>query len=452
MTDRWWDKLSAHFRISNGFPLPDVMRGQAERELLRLCPGTLDDAIDRIVEDAALSQSLVDSLGMGLTWFNRESQGILGLVEVYRRQLISTGRTTFWVWSAGCSMGQEPYSIAIALLEAGARPIILATDLNREHIRIAETGRYRPGKLDMIAPHLLEKYFHRSKRGMREVTQELRHCVTFQHHNFATNQRPPAGWSNFDAVVCRNALIYYDTAEGSRIAENLCNALRPRGVLLVGAVERPLLHALRLGPISPGGIATYLGYDSSKEASEESPKKEKAKPRPKVVPSTPAGTGVTPIVKEKWKPRIQGSTDELSLDALLHEADQLLRKRDSIGACIELLNQTLIRFPLSSGAHLLLGLSLKRAGRSEEALTPLRAARFLDSKGWLAVYHLALCLESANHHTEAQAAFRDALALLRSGSPGSSTEIPGVGDLRVLASTVAEHCTQRLSFEGSDRR
>jgi chemotaxis protein methyltransferase CheR len=155
MSEDWWQKLATHFRVAYGFPLPPVMRGQAERELKNLCPGTLEDAMDAVIADVSLSQSLVDTLGMGLTWFNRERQSIDALVEAYRKQIRAGGRTTFWIWSAGCSMGQEPYSVAMALLEAGAHPIILATDINREHLRLASVGRYRRSKLDMVSPQLL---------------------------------------------------------------------------------------------------------------------------------------------------------------------------------------------------------------------------------------------------------------------------------------------------------
>ncbi len=415
------------------------MRAQAERELLRLCPGTLDDAIQDVIADPALSQSLVDALGMGLTWFNRESQGIVGLVEAFRRQLRQTGRTTYWVWSAGCSMGQEPYSIAIALLEAGARPIILATDLNREHLRIAAKGHYRPSKLDMIPPSLLEKYFKMTASGMRRVSAELQRCVTFALHNFATDEHPPSGWSDFDAVVCRNALIYYEAKEGARIARSLSNALRPRGVIVVGAVERPMLHELKLGTVSAAGIATLTA----------------SKPAPQARSlSAPAQTGLRVAANEmapKADKAPETQSQAPSLEDVLDEADRLTRSQGRSAECIQLLSSALARFPLSAAVHLLLGLSLKREGQTQEALTPLRAARFLDSKGWLSVYHLASCLESENQHGEAQLAYRDTLALLRAGNPGTSSDIPGVGDLRTLASTVAEHCTHRLSSSSAAR-
>ncbi len=446
MSESWWNKLATHFRSAHGFPLPTTMRGQAEREVLRLAPGSLDDAIDTIVASASLSQELVDALGMGLTWFNREGLSIAGLVDAFRQERRATRRTTFWAWSAGCSMGQEPYSLAMALLEAGAQPIILATDINREHLRIAAKGQYRPQKLDMIPPSLLDKYFRRTPSGMRQVRPELRRCITFEKHNFAIEQRPPAGWSNFDAVVCRNALIYYEIGDAIRIASSLCAALRPQGQLVLGAVERPLLNELQLATISAAGVATVpnqgqstLGrqtFVSEREAKpSKQPAEEKLEPA-RAEPRTPAP-----------EPKHFGGAD---LQEILRVAERKSRKRDQSDACIEHLTQALVSYPLSSAVHLLLGLELKRSKRIQEALAPLRAARFLDSKGWLAVYHLAICLEEHGETQDAQLAFRDTLTLIQSGHAATSMEIPGIGDLDALATTVAEHCTHKLTFARAD--
>jgi chemotaxis methyl-accepting protein methylase len=454
MSEGWWDRLAAHFQVKNGFPLPVVMRAQAEREVKRLCPGPLERGIDTIIASTALTQTLVDSLGMGLTWFNRENRGILGLVAFFSQQMRTSDRSTFWLWSAGCSMGHEPYSIAMALLEAGARPVILATDLNREHLRIADKGRYRAEKLDMIPAPLLEKYFKPARGGLLEVVPELRRCVTFQLHNFATSKGPPPGWSNFDAVVCRNALIYYDSASGTRIASSLVAALREGGVILVGAVERPILRTLNLTEISEAGLAKKLPPDLAKtRAPERTPAPARAKPAPRQEAPRPAPArtkSTEPEKSAKTKPRARKRTHTPTVgggpEETLRMADEMSRDRSKTGECIELLSEALVRFPLSAATHLMLGLTLKRADRKGEAITPLRAARFLDSTGWLASYHLALCLEAENQAEEAQMAYRDTLALIEGGHPASSTEIPGVGDLKALASTVAEHCTRRLTY------
>lgn len=455
MNGDWWEQLSHHFLSTRGFPLPEVMRDQAERELRRFVPDSLDGAVEQIIASSAATQDLVDALGIGLTWFNREYQGITALVAAHNRMYKETGRNTTWLWSVGCSMGQEPYSIAIALLEADAHPLILATDFNREHLQIAKRGRYSEDKLRLVPPAIREKYFQKSRDGLFEVVPELRRCVTFEYHNFAIADRQPDGWDNLDGIICRNALIYYDPDEATRIASTLCRSLRPGGYFLVGSVDRPVLRRLKLLEVSSAGLARVaspqtLPITPKNESAEHISRAHRHTSTARMVTFEPAESKKDSEARKPRKQprstptsRNQDGTPPTDAEQLMRHADELLRSgRES--ECVALLQSGVERFPLAAAVHLMLGISLKRTGDMAGATVAFRAARFLDANGWLAAYYLASCLEFCDEPVEAQRNLRETLRLIESKKPACCTNIPGTGDLTTLATTIAASCRVRL--------
>ncbi len=144
------------------------------------------------------------------------------------------------IWSAACSTGEEPYSIAIALLESGTiaddRLAIRATDLVPAAVAHARTGTYPLDAFRMAAPDIRERWFH--ARGDGFVPDErLRARISFDCVDLLDAQRVAAE-GPFDAIVCRNVLEYGVTEPQRRaVIASLANALRPGGYLLVGYYE-----------------------------------------------------------------------------------------------------------------------------------------------------------------------------------------------------------------------
>jgi len=143
-------------------------------------------------------------------------------------------------WSAGCAGGEEPYSLAIALLEAGrGGDRIIATDLSAEALARARAARYEPWALRRVEGPRRERWF-RPADGRLEVVEPVRDLVELRRHNLARDEPP---W-RFDAVLCRNVLIYFEPAAAARALERLWGAVRPGGLLLLGPVELPLASGL----------------------------------------------------------------------------------------------------------------------------------------------------------------------------------------------------------------
>lgn len=155
---------------------------------------------------------------------------------------------TLRAWSAGCSIGAEPYSLAMTLLEERPdQPFrILATDLDEESLARARLGRYRQGEVGNVDRALRELYFAELGEEV-QVTNRIRALVRFARHDLLKDAYP----GNLDLILFRNVAIYF--ADGARldVLARLRGALRPGGILMIGATETILrpeslgLHQVR---------------------------------------------------------------------------------------------------------------------------------------------------------------------------------------------------------------
>ena len=194
---------------------------------------------------AAERDALIDRLTIGATWFFREQPSLDAMVAALQAHADAVGVRTVRVWSAGCATGQEAYTVAMMLLQAGLRPMVAATDINSEFLRVASAGRYSEHELRGVPPALLARYFRRDESGRFEVAPELRGRVSFARANLMTDPPPYTERTRFDAVICRNVLIYFDIWDAMRIVHKLEQACRPGGHTLLGAVEQPLVGQMR---------------------------------------------------------------------------------------------------------------------------------------------------------------------------------------------------------------
>jgi chemotaxis protein methyltransferase CheR len=144
------------------------------------------------------------------------------------------------IWSAGCASGEEPYSIAMLLSEAGyyqqAAFEIFASDLNQQVLARARRGHYRESAFRSTPPHLREKYFVRDPDGSWHISDEIRNRVSFGRLNIYDASRV-ALLGNLDVVFCRNVIIYFDEASKKIVINNLYNRLVDGGYLLLGHSE-----------------------------------------------------------------------------------------------------------------------------------------------------------------------------------------------------------------------
>jgi chemotaxis protein methyltransferase CheR len=211
---------------------------------------------------------LIDVVTTNKTDFFREPRHFNFLVDRVLQQPTSgdSAAGQFLVWSAGCSTGEEPYTLAMILSEyrlahPGFRFRILATDISTAVLAKAELGIYTSEAITPVQATLRMKYFLRSRdraSNRVRVSPELRRLVEFRRLNFMDADYGIA--ERADAIFCRNVIIYFDRPTQQRILRKLCDHLVPGGYLFVGHAET--LHDMNL-PVTPVAPAVYRRIDAA---------------------------------------------------------------------------------------------------------------------------------------------------------------------------------------------
>jgi chemotaxis protein methyltransferase CheR len=184
---------------------------------------------------------LLDLLTINETTFFRNKPQFELLSGVVLPELIAKkrreGSNHLKIWSAGCSSGQEPYSVAIKVLETVSFPDqwdikILASDISFRMLEIAHAGSYNPQQLRGLDEQRLNRYFA-FVDGEYKIIERVKRMVTFDYHNLKNDNRI----RDFDIIFCRNVMIYFDMAECVRLIERFANSLVKTGYMFIGHAE-----------------------------------------------------------------------------------------------------------------------------------------------------------------------------------------------------------------------
>lgn len=201
---------------------------------------SLDDLVMRILSGAepGLIDDVVDALLNQETSFFRDA-GVLDTLACAATRMEERAGRRLRIWSAACSTGQEPLSLAMLFCERHARtgqpmPEIRATDMSRRAIDRAVAGRYTQFEIQRGLPvgRMIEWF---EPDGAAWVARrDLRHKVLYARHNLIKDPMPPG---RFDMILCRNVLMYLPPALRRHVLEQLACVLRPDGLLVLGAGE-----------------------------------------------------------------------------------------------------------------------------------------------------------------------------------------------------------------------
>jgi len=228
-----------------GIDLDCYKRAQMERRLktylLRSGQANWPAFFRAMQDDPVQLGKLRDYLTINVSYFFRDADKFDYLRQHVVPELLQ-GRNKLQVWSAGCSNGHEPYSLAILLAEGTSiyrQHRILATDIDRSALALAETGGpYTAEEVAPIPPEVRSRYFtFRDDRYW--FTSTMRRKMTFQQHNLLTDPAipPESGAEGYDLIVCRNVVIYFTAEHKQNLYRRFHDALRPGGVLFVGGTE-----------------------------------------------------------------------------------------------------------------------------------------------------------------------------------------------------------------------
>jgi chemotaxis protein methyltransferase CheR len=189
--------------------------------------------------------SMIDSISTNLTSFFREESHFVRLRHIIQSTIEKSGhrgsKNSFKIWSAGCSTGEEPYTLAITLQEAtghkGLESSILATDISTKVLQIAEAGIYAQERTKGIALPILKKYFQvgtGQSEGHVRVKNELKSMIRFQRFNLMDSF---GAHNDYDIIFCRNVMIYFDKKTQNVLVNKFYNSLKIGGHFFVGHSE-----------------------------------------------------------------------------------------------------------------------------------------------------------------------------------------------------------------------
>ncbi|MHC4872665.1 MAG: CheR family methyltransferase [Planctomycetota bacterium] len=179
---------------------------------------------------------MLDAISTNVTSFYREAEHFDFLAERLQ-EWHAAGQSKFRIWSAASSSGEEPYTLAITLLEnlpAEVDARILATDISTKVLGQCREGVYREDKLDPVDFQLRAKYFDKCEEGFR-IRDVVKRKVLFKRLNLSTPPFPMKG--PLDVIFCRNVMIYFDNEVRTKLLNEAYRLLRPGGYLMVGHAE-----------------------------------------------------------------------------------------------------------------------------------------------------------------------------------------------------------------------
>lgn len=198
---------------------------------------------DRLRTDAAEAEALLNSVTINETYFYREDHQFACLVASMLPEIITRRAPgdLIRIWSMPCSTGEEPYSLALWLLEnwrlVDAYHVdIVGSDIDTAALQAAREGRFGARALSRLPADVLARYFEPEQDGMRRIIADLQGSVTFTAANLI-DPASAASAGRFDVIFCRNLLIYFDDAARLGAAAHLYDALLPGGFLCLGHTE-----------------------------------------------------------------------------------------------------------------------------------------------------------------------------------------------------------------------
>lgn len=243
--------MSDFLKRSSGLVLDESKRYLLETRLFPLLKQHAIDSLDSLAmmvmrdESGKLAEDVVHAMTTNETLFFRDKYPYDALREMILPELSKSlpASSRINIWSAACSKGQEPYSIAMTVMQAlpgaNSRVSVTATDLDRNVLNYAEQGSYTQMEVQRGLPvQMLVSFFEQDGEQWR-VNKKLRHMVNFRRANLIspTLAGELASDSPFHVVFCRNVLIYFDPQQRAKVIDGIASVTRPGGYLITGAAE-----------------------------------------------------------------------------------------------------------------------------------------------------------------------------------------------------------------------
>ena len=247
MDDKDWELFKQHLNRKTGIDLQLYKEQQMRRRINNLIQKTPFKSYTSFFNDAVKDKQkfadFIEYLTINVSEFFRNPDKF-DQVEKDVIPYLLKRNDSLNIWSAGCSIGAEPYTLSIIMKELtpGKRHRILATDLDIEIIGKAKRGIYTADEIRAMRSDRKTKYFTKTSDGKFAIKPEIKMPVDFKRHNLLKDRFE----TNFDLILCRNVVIYFTEEAKSELYKNFFKALKPGGILFVGGTES-ILNSRQIG-------------------------------------------------------------------------------------------------------------------------------------------------------------------------------------------------------------
>ena len=390
-------------------------------------------------------QRLIDEVTIQETHFFRNPPQMRALRAHVLPELIrhaeANGRR-LRIWSAGCSTGEEPYTVAMMLREllpttAGWDVKVIASDISQNALTDARSATYGARAVQLASAAEVARFFVPVAGARWQVRPEVRELVEFRHHNLVQDPPPAEG---LDLVLCRNVTIYFSRDTTRELMARLHAALRDGGYLFLGHSETlwQVSEDFRLVALGSGDSAAFVYRRLDEPAAE----RRAVLPDRRTLQELPLPAERRVAARRAARPRLDVPRQDRSEPAAGPAEIPLSAVREALDEGRYADAARLARLaadvdPLRAQVHYLLGLALVSSGQDAEALPPLRRSVYLDPEMGLAHFLLAGALARCGDRPAAAREYRAAAQALTSGVDESAPELGG-RSARELAALCAQ--------------
>ncbi len=261
-----YDHTGIYFRDNKRY----LLESQVGRRLKALQLGSYEEYVHLVQNGQRRTElpALVNAVTINETFFFRHPKQYRAIADTLIPELITEhGRKHVRIWSAACSTGDEPYTLALLIHDQvkgrfpGVQFSIVGSDINTEVLETARTGRYGDYAVRNIPAAYLRRYFVQQDNRYT-IASDVTRMVSYQHLNL-TDHRAVEQLRQFDIILCANVLIYFDTETKQAVITNLYDRLKQGGYLFVGTSET--LHGVTraLKPVRLSNTIAYHKEESS---------------------------------------------------------------------------------------------------------------------------------------------------------------------------------------------
>ncbi|NEZ45853.1 protein-glutamate O-methyltransferase CheR [Clostridium niameyense] len=221
-----------------GINLKAYKQNQLQRRLLSLMSrvgvNSVEEYINLLKKDQAQRKKFLDFITINVTEFFRNPEIFDDLKKKVKEEFFKNGPRPLKIWSAACSIGAEPYSLAIIMNEIAPniKHKIVATDIDATILNRAKMGEYSSTEIKNVKDIRLKKYFTQ-QHDKYIINQDIKNMVTFKKHDLILDNYE----KDFDLIVCRNVVIYFNQDIKDKIYSKFSTSLKKQGLLFVGATE-----------------------------------------------------------------------------------------------------------------------------------------------------------------------------------------------------------------------